>query len=78
MRFRFHELSRGCSRTRPRAWSCGRERNGWPTPLAAGDYRFQGLLHGLYSLKAGGKKWAVTVNGDAAMDLAGMAAPKGD
>ena len=45
---------------------------------AAGDYRFRGLPRGLYSLKAGGKEWAVLVNGDAAMDLAGKATPQGD
>ena len=45
---------------------------------AAGEYRFRGLPRGLYSLKAGGKEWAVLVNGDAAMDLAGKAAPQGD
>jgi len=44
----------------------------------AGDYRFLGLSRGLYSLKAGGKEWAVLVNGDKAMDLAGKAAPEGD
>jgi hypothetical protein len=31
----------------------------------------------LYSLKAGGKEWAVAVNGDAAMDLAGKMAMPG-
>jgi hypothetical protein len=37
-----------------------------------------GLSRGLYSLKAGVKEWAVLVNGDAAMDLAGKVAPEGD
>ncbi len=37
-----------------------------------------GGARGLYSLKAGGKEWAVLVNGDAAMDLAGKAEPQGD
>ena len=45
---------------------------------AAGECRFRGLPRGQYSLKAGGKEWAVLVNGDAAMDLAGKAAPQGD
>jgi len=44
----------------------------------AGDYCFRGLSRGQYSLKAGGKEWAVLVNGDVAMDLAGKAAPQGD
>ena len=44
---------------------------------AAGDYRFRGLLRGLYSLKADGKEWAVLVNGDVAMDLAGKTATSG-
>ena len=44
----------------------------------AGDYCFRGLPRGLYSLKAGGKEWAVLVNGDVAMDLAGKAALQGD
>jgi 2,3-bisphosphoglycerate-independent phosphoglycerate mutase len=44
----------------------------------AGDYCFGGLPRGLYSLKAGGKEWAVLVNGDVAMDLAGKAALQGD
>ena len=42
---------------------------------AAGECRFRGLPRGQYSLKAGGKEWAVLVNGDAAMDLAGKAKP---
>jgi hypothetical protein len=45
---------------------------------ATGECRFLGLPRGLYSLKAGGKEWAVLVNGDAAMDLAGKAAPESD
>lgn len=45
---------------------------------AAGECRFRGLSRGQYSLKAGGKEWAVLVNGDAAMDLTGKAAPQGD
>jgi len=45
---------------------------------ASGDYRFRGLSRGLYSLRADGKEWAVLVNGDAAMDLGGKAAPEGD
>lgn len=45
---------------------------------AAGDCRFRGLSRGLYSLKAGEKEWAVLVNGDVEMDLAGKAAPKSD
>jgi len=45
---------------------------------AAGERRFRGLPRGLYSLKAGEKEWAVLVNGDAAMDLTGKAAPQGD
>jgi hypothetical protein len=45
---------------------------------AAGDCRFLGLSRGQYILKAGGKEWAVLVNGDTAMDLAGKAAPQGD
>jgi hypothetical protein len=44
---------------------------------AAGDYRFQGLPRGLYSLKASGKEWTVLVNGDAAMDKAGKAVTSG-
>jgi hypothetical protein len=44
----------------------------------AGDYRFLGLSRGLYSLEAGEKEWAVLVNGDAAMDLAGKAVPQGN
>jgi hypothetical protein len=45
---------------------------------SAGECRFRGLPRGQYSLKAGGKEWAVLVNGDAAMDLTGKAAPQGD
>lgn len=45
---------------------------------AAGECRFRGLPRGQYSLKAGEKEWAVLVNGDAKMDLAGKAAPQGD
>jgi 2,3-bisphosphoglycerate-independent phosphoglycerate mutase len=45
---------------------------------ASGDYRFRGLSRGLYSLRAGGKEWAVLVNGDAAMDLGGKAEPQSD
>ncbi|MFA5266177.1 MAG: hypothetical protein WC378_20330, partial [Opitutaceae bacterium] len=44
----------------------------------AGECCFRGLPRGLYSLKADGKEWAVLVNGDVAMDLAGKAVPKGD
>ncbi|MDD4447644.1 MAG: alkaline phosphatase family protein [Methanothrix sp.] len=44
----------------------------------AGDCCFRGLARGLYSLRAGGKEWAVLVNGDVTMDLAGKAAPQGD
>ena len=54
-------------------------RNGsWLANGSAGECRFRGLSRGLYSLKAGGKEWAVVVNGDVAMDLAGKAAPQGD
>ena len=45
---------------------------------SAGDCRFLGLSRGLYSLRAGGKEWAVLVNGDVAMDLAGKAASQGN
>jgi len=45
---------------------------------AAGDCCFRGLPRGQYILKAEGKEWAVLVNGDKAMDLAGKAAPKSD
>ncbi len=45
---------------------------------AGSECRFRGLSRGLYSLRANGKEWAVLVNGDAAMDLAGKAAPQGD
>lgn len=45
---------------------------------ATGECRFRGLPRGLYSLKAGGREWAVLVNGDVEMDLAGKAAPQGD
>ncbi|MDD4652257.1 MAG: sulfatase-like hydrolase/transferase [Methanothrix sp.] len=45
---------------------------------SAGDCRFLGLSRGLHSLKAGDREWVVLVNGDAAMDLAGKAAPQGD
>jgi 2,3-bisphosphoglycerate-independent phosphoglycerate mutase len=45
---------------------------------SAGDCCFRGLARGQYSLKAGGMEWAVLVNGDVAMDLAGKAAPKSD
>ncbi|OPY50838.1 MAG: hypothetical protein A4E49_02561 [Methanosaeta sp. PtaU1.Bin112] len=45
---------------------------------ASGDYRFLGLSRGQYILKAGGKEWGVLVNGDAAMDLTGKAAPQGN
>ncbi len=45
---------------------------------AAGDCCFRGLERGQYSLMAGGREWAVLVNGDVAMDLAGKAAPKSD
>jgi hypothetical protein len=41
---------------------------------ASGDCCFRGLPRGLYTLKAGGKEWAVLVNGDAAMHLAGKTA----
>lgn len=44
---------------------------------AEGEYCFRGLSRGLYTLKAGGRVWAVAVNGDAAMDLAGKATPLG-
>jgi hypothetical protein len=50
----------------------------WLANGSAGECRFRGLPRGQYSLKAGGKEWAVVVNGDAAMDLAGKAAPQGD
>jgi 2,3-bisphosphoglycerate-independent phosphoglycerate mutase len=46
--------------------------------VAAGDCRFLGLSRGQYILKAGGKEWAVLVNGDVAMDLAGKAEPQGN
>ena len=36
-----------------------------------------GLPRGQYSLKAEGREWQVTVNGDTAMDLAGEEAPLG-
>ncbi len=42
--------------------------------VAAWDCCFRGLARGQYSLKAGEKEWAVLVNGDVAMDLAGKAA----
>ena len=42
-----------------------------------GEYCFRGLPRGLYTLKAGGKEWAVVVNGDGAMDLAGKTATSG-
>jgi hypothetical protein len=42
------------------------------------DCCFRRLVRGLYSLKAGGEEWAVLVNGDVEMDLAGKAAPQGD
>ena len=45
---------------------------------SAGECRFRGLPRGEYCLKAGGKEWTVLVNGDAAMDLTGKAAPQGD
>lgn len=45
---------------------------------ATGECRFRGLPRGLYSLKAGGREWAVLVNGDVEMDLAGKAEPQGD
>jgi len=45
---------------------------------SAGECCFRGLPRGLYSLKAGGKEWAVLVNGDVEMDLAGKAAPESD
>jgi hypothetical protein len=45
---------------------------------SAGECCFRGLARGLYSLKAGGKEWAVLVNGDVEMDLAGKTAPQGD
>ena len=41
---------------------------------SAGGCRFRGLERGQYILKAGGKVWAVLVNGDAAMHLAGKPA----
>jgi hypothetical protein len=45
---------------------------------SAGECCFWGLLRGQYSLKAEGREWQVTVNGDTAMDLAGKeAAPLG-
>jgi hypothetical protein len=44
---------------------------------SAGENCFRGLPRGQYSLKAGGKEWAVLVNGDAAMDLAGKGAMPG-
>lgn len=44
----------------------------------AGECCFRGLSRGQYSLKAGEKEWAVLVNGDVEMDLAGKAAPQGD
>jgi len=43
-----------------------------------GECCFRGLTRGLYSLKAGDKEWAVLVNGDVEMDLAGKAAPQSD
>jgi arylsulfatase A-like enzyme len=43
---------------------------------SADDCCFRGLARGMYSLKADGKEWAVLVNGDVAMDLAGKAAPE--
>jgi hypothetical protein len=42
----------------------------------AGECCFRGLPRGQDSLQAGGKEWAVLVNGDVEMDLAGKAAPK--
>jgi len=50
----------------------------WLANGSAGECRFRGLPRGLYSLKAGGKEWTVMVNGDAAIDLTGKAAPEGD
>jgi hypothetical protein len=44
----------------------------------AGQWQRRGVPCGLYCLKASGKEWVVLVNGDAAMDLAGKAAPEGD
>ncbi len=45
---------------------------------SAGECCFWGLPRGQYSLKAEGREWQVTVNGDTAMDLAGKeAAPLG-
>jgi hypothetical protein len=45
---------------------------------AGGSCCFFGLVRRQYSLKAGGKEWAVLVNGDVEMDLAGKAAPESD
>jgi 2,3-bisphosphoglycerate-independent phosphoglycerate mutase len=45
---------------------------------AKGDCCFLGLSRGQYSLRAGGREWAVLVNGDKAVDLGGKAAPQGD
>ena len=50
----------------------------WLANGSAGECRFRGLPRGQYSLKAGEQEWGVLVNGDAAMDLAGKAAPQGD
>ncbi|MCK9440743.1 MAG: alkaline phosphatase family protein [Methanothrix sp.] len=50
----------------------------WLANGSVGECRFRGLPRGLYSLKAGEQEWGVLVNGDAAMDLAGKAAPQGD
>jgi hypothetical protein len=54
------------ARTRPRASRWGERAH--LAEGSAGDCCFRGLARGLYSLKAGGKEWALLVNGDVEMD----------
>ena len=80
----------GEGRSMPVRQSCTLRVRGAPAGLAlwrgeerlangsAGECCFWGLPRGQYSLKAEGREWQVTVNGDTAMDLAGKeAAPLG-
>jgi hypothetical protein len=53
------------------------------SPLTTASFSLQRLARARISARAvqpqsGGKEWAVLVNGDAAMNLAGKAAPQGD
>lgn len=55
---------------RPRAWRCCGTGSVW-LAAAQESARFEGLLLGQHSLKAGSRGWAVAVNGDAVADPAG-------